>query len=86
LQTLRAVLKNQPTADQKQQTVRGLFERALVSPNPNYADYVDALTKESCKNFAELHNSTTATQRRKAVETLMGYEQDMKKLSSQSKG
>ena len=86
LQTLRAVLKNQTSTDQKRQTVRGLFERALISPNSNYADYVDALTKENCKNFADLHNSTTTNQRRKAVETLMGYEQDMKKLSAQGNG
>lgn len=86
LQTLRAVLKNQTSTDQKRQTVRGLFERALISPNPNYADYIDALTKENCKNFADLHNSTTTNQRRKAIETLMGYEQDMKKLSAQGNG
>lgn len=86
LQTLRTMLKNQTTTDQKRQTVRSLFERALISPNPNYADYVDALTKENCKNFADLHNSTTTNQRRKAVETLLGYEQDMKKLSTQSNG
>lgn len=86
LQTLRTILKNQTTTEQKRQSVRGLFERALVSPNPNYADYVDALTKENCKNFSDLHNSTTTNQRRKAIETLIGYQQDMKKLSGQSNG
>ena len=86
LQTLGAVLKNQATADQKRLAVRGLFERTFISPNPNYADYADALTKEGCKNFADLHNTTTANQRRKAVEILTGYVQDIKTLSAQGKG
>jgi len=86
LQTLRTLLKNQPTTEQKRQAVRGLFERALTSPNPNYAGYVDGRTEEACKNFADLHNSTTASQRRKAVTTLMAYEQDMKTLSARGNG
>ena len=86
LQTLRTLLKNQATTDQKRQAVRGLFERSLTSPNPNYASYVDTLTHEGCKNFADLHNSTTATQRRKAAATLLTYEQDMKTLSAQGNG
>ena len=86
LQTLRTLSKNEATTDQKRQAVRGLYERALASPNPNYNGYVDALTQESCKNFADLHNSTTASQRRKAAAVLLGYEQDVKTLSAQRNG
>lgn len=86
LQTLRGLLKTPATAEQKRLAVRGMFERALISPNPNYAEYVDALTKEGCKNFADLHNTTTGSQRRKAVEKLLGYEQDMKTLYAQGNG
>jgi len=86
LQTLRSLVKNQSTTDQKRLAVRGLFERAVASPNPNHNVYVDGLVQDSCKNFADLHNSTTASQRRKAVATLMGYEQDMKTLSAQGNG
>ena len=86
LQTLRALLKSQPTTEQKKLAVRSLFERSFVSPNANYADYVEALTKDSCANFANLHNTTSASQRLKAVETLMGYEQDIRTLSAQGNG
>ena len=86
LQTLRTLVKNQPTAEQKKLAVRSLFERSFTSPNSNYADYIDVLTKENCANLANLHNSTSISQRRKAVEVLMGYEQDMKTLSIQSNG
>ena len=83
LGTLRALLKNQATADQKRQAVRGLFERSFLSSTPDYAEYMDALTQEGCKNFADLHNSTTTGQRRKAVATLVAYEQDLKALAAQ---
>lgn len=86
LQTLRALSKSQPTTEQKKLAVRSLFERSFVSPNANYADYVEALTKDSCANFANLHNTTSASQRLKAVETLMGYEQDIRTLSAQGNG
>ena len=86
LQTLRTILNNQPTTEQKKLAVRSLFDRSLVSPNPDYVEYIDALTKESCANLASLHNTTSTSQRRKAVETLVGYEQDIKTLSIQGKG
>ena len=83
LQTIREVLKNPVTTEQKKLVVRSLFERSFISPNPDYAVYLDALTQEGCKNFSDLHNTTTLNQRRKAVETLTRYEQDMKILSAQ---
>ncbi len=86
LQTLRTASKNQITTAEKRQAVRGLFERTLVSPNPNHVAYAEALTQEACRNFADLHNSTTTSQRRKAIATLQGYEQDMKTLSAQGNG
>ena len=86
LQTLRTLLKNQATTEQKKFAVRSLFERSIVSPNSDYAEYIDALTNENCANLASLHNTTSISQRRKAIEKLMGYEQDMKTLSIQSNG
>ena len=83
LQTLRTLVKNQATPEQKKLAVRNLFERSLMSPNLNYAEYIDEVTKENCANLASLHNSTSVSQRRKAVETLMGYQQDMRTLSTQ---
>ena len=86
LQTLRTLIKTQTTTEQKKLAVRSLFERSTASPNPAYADYIDALTKENCTNLASLHNTTSISQRRKAVDTLTGYEQDIKTLSMQTNG
>lgn len=84
LRTLRALVKTPTTPEQKRQAVRGLYERTLASPNANYAVYAEALNQEACKNFADLHNSTTAVQRRNAVSKLAGYGLDLKTLSAQS--
>ena len=86
LQTLRTLLKTQATGEQKNLAVRSLFERSSMSPNPDYVEYIDALTKENCANLASLHNTTSTSQRRKAIETLMGYEHDMRTLSIQGPG
>ena len=80
LQTLRTLVKNQALTEQKNSAVRGLFERTIDSPNPVYAAYADAVAQATCKQLADLHNSTTASQRRRAADTLLGYEEDMKKL------
>ena len=86
LQTLRGLLKTKPSTDQKRQSVRALFDRAFTSPNPNYVAYVETVLQEGCKDFAELHNSTTPTQRRKAMATLTHYATDMKSLIAQGDG
>ncbi len=86
LQTMRHLLKGQATAEQKRLAVRGLFERTLAGSHPVYVEYAEALTQENCKNFADLHNSTTASQRRKAAATLMAYAQDIKILVAQNNG
>lgn len=83
LQSLAPLIAGQSTADQARPIVRAYFERAVNSPDPAYRSYQDRLTRDSCKTFAALHNSTSAAQRAKAVQTLMGYAQDFKILVAQ---
>ena len=84
LQTLRTIVALGPAAPNQRETtrvaVRGLFGRWLNSPDAGYRLYADALTQDSCKSFSRFHNSTSAAQRRHAVKTLVGYEQDLKAL------
>ncbi len=86
LQNLRAMMANPSPGEPTRKAVRALLERSINSPNMAYRDYLEALTQDGCKNFAELHNSTSPEQRRKAVQTLNNYEQDLKVLSAQNKG
>ena len=82
LATLQPLTASQAPPEQALIALRGLMERALVSPDLTYRTYFDQLGQENCQTFAELHNSTTAAQRTKAVETLKGYVQDLQNLNA----
>ena len=62
------------------QAVLGWLQRGLwVSPSTGDAA---AWMQHACEGFAQLHNSTTAQQRRHAQEVLQGYEDDLRALRS----
>ncbi|MFI5447409.1 DUF6279 family lipoprotein [Polaromonas sp. UC242_47] len=83
LQTLAPLVASPSTTQQAQPAIRAYFERSLNSPDPAFRSYQDRLTRDTCKMFAALHNSTSAMQRAQAVQTLKGYEQDVKTLAGQ---
>ena len=85
VQNLRAVMANPGPGESTRKAVRALLERSVNSPNSAYRDYLETMTHEGCKNFTELHNSTSPDQRRKAVQTISNYEQNLKVLSTQNK-
>jgi hypothetical protein len=79
LQTLQRMADSGSVAA-AQGLLRAWTERAFHSPNESYRSYSQALWQENCVGFAKLHNSTTTTQRQHLVETLRGYESDLKTL------
>ena len=82
LSTLQPLTASQASSEQALAALRGRMERALMSPDLGYRTYLDQLGQENCQTFAELHNSTTAAQRSKAVNTLKGYVQDLQTLNA----
>ena len=90
LQTVRSVSSNLPTppthtsSEKIRLAIQGLIERTTESPDAGYRNYLKALTEQSCQSFAELHNKTTPEQRKKAVETLKNYAQDLRALTGTS--
>ncbi len=84
LQTLRALQAASPAAAPAQ--LRALLERMLASPDAAYRDYIEKNTQENCRAMAELHNTTTDIQRRKALRVMRGYAVDFRALASQSDG
>jgi hypothetical protein len=76
LQSLGPLIAGRATSEQARPLVRAYLERAVNSPDPAYRSYQDRLTRDSCKTFAALHNSTTVAQRARAVQTLQDYAQD----------
>lgn len=90
MQSLRALIANRSDAadspEKTRATIKALLERSLSSPDASYRDYAEKLTQDNCKTFADLHNSTTPTQRAHAIKTLNGYEQDLRVLAAQVRG
>lgn len=82
LQTLR-LLPRQPAPDHAatQAMLRALFERSMNSPDAAFREYLEQLTRSGCAAVALLHNSTTPAQRTRAVQTLKGYEDDLRTLA-----
>ena len=62
--------------------IRALSDRMFHSPEAAYRNYIEQLTQDSCASFAGLHNGTSPSQRKKAVDVLGAYENDLKTLAS----
>lgn len=75
LQRLRA-------GDAAPDATQSLFDRSLQSPDPQYREHLERVTREGCAAVAALHNSTTVAQRAHAVRVLSGWEQDLRALAS----
>ena len=83
LQTLRTLSAVSAPLEKAETALRGLMDRVFASPSAPYRNYLESMTQESCQTFAELHNSTTPAQRKKAAETLRDYARDFKALVAQ---
>lgn len=83
LQILGKVVTSPQDQDAARREMRALLERSVVSPDAAYRNYQERAIEDACTNFAELHNTTTPEQRKKAVNVLAGYEQDFRVLASQ---
>ena len=85
LQTLRLVSgsegKPKPTAALAATALRAYQERSVNSPNPAYRAYAEKAIADSCKTFAQLHNSASPEQRTRALRRLADYERDARELA-----
>ncbi|MEZ5637889.1 MAG: DUF6279 family lipoprotein [Burkholderiaceae bacterium] len=85
LQTLRTVSgaggAARPTPQQAAGLLRAYLERTARSPDPAYRTHAQTTIEENCQLYAQLHNSTTAAQRARAVDRVAAYERDARELS-----
>jgi len=79
-QTLQALAGSKMTLPQAQERIQALLGRSLQSPNASYRAHIEQLLQNNCNTFAQLHNSTTPTQRQKLIAKLKGYEDDARTL------
>jgi Family of unknown function (DUF6279) len=83
LEMLGKLASDKPTPQQALAALRDYMNRTTSSPDPLYRAYADSMLKEACVSFAAVHASTTPEQRAKAVQTLKGYEVDLRTLAAQ---
>jgi hypothetical protein len=82
VRTLEGIVKSQPGFASAQQDSLALLNRSLLhSPDEAYRDYAEMRKTINCEATAQLHNTTTATQREFAVKTLKTYEADLRALA-----
>ena len=82
LQMLRRLTAEGASPDQAQAALRVYVEHLLRSPREAYRRYAARLDEFNCAFAAELHNSTSAAQRRTAARKLAGWEGDLRALAA----
>lgn len=80
LQTLRAVQSADVSDQRRTAELRALLTRTQTSPDAAYLAHRTQVVRVNCQAFADLHNSTTPTQRARAATVLKNYGQDVRAL------
>jgi Family of unknown function (DUF6279) len=83
LDMLAKLTADKPAPPAVQAALRAYLYRSTTSPDPVYRAYAEKMVKEGCESFAAVHAVTTPEQRASAVQTLKGYEADMRTLAAQ---
>ena len=74
------MVQNRPSPEEARAMVRDWLQSVLHTPDPAYDIYLKKRKRTNCEASAQLHNTTTAEQRARAVKVLKGYEDDVRKL------
>jgi hypothetical protein len=64
--------------------VRGYLQRLDQTPRESQRAYAERLAMHNCSFASELHNATSAAQRRAAAQKLKGYETDLRALIAEA--
>jgi hypothetical protein len=79
--TLRLLAGTEMSPSQRQDTLRAWLER-LAHPSENgNSGHMDELVRYQCAFAADLHNRTSAAQRRQAQQVLRGWAQDLRSFA-----
>ena len=82
LATLRRVSAGNLPPETVRDSMEALLERLTTPPGAAGKAYADTMLRENCALFSRIHNSTSASQRARAVQTLRGYEDDFRVLAA----
>ena len=76
VQVLQKIASDRTNTEQARTLLRGYLARFNASPDAAYQRYAQTLVREGCEGLTRVHNTMTAAQRLKAVQSLQGYAQD----------
>jgi hypothetical protein len=80
VQVLRRLNADNPGQDKAQAALRAYVERIYRSPDDGYRKYAEQVWVYNCAFVANLHNTTTAAQRKHAVKKLKDWESEIRVL------
>jgi hypothetical protein len=84
MQTLQDLIQANAKSDFQvaaaEKTLYNLMTMGMRPQDPLLMQQQSQLEKQACENFAQFHNSTTASQRQKAQRQLKSYETDLRDL------
>lgn len=80
VQVLRRLNADNPGQDRAQAALRAYVERIYRSPDDSYRKYAEQVWIYNCAFVANLHNTTTAAQRKHAVKKLKDWESEVREL------
>lgn len=83
LQTMRRVIGSGVSQASAETDIRGWIRRFTQSPRDAYRQHSARVLQYSCRLAADVHNSTSAAQRRVASEKLKGWAADLRALAAQ---
>lgn len=86
VQVLRRLREQRADADERLAALRALAQRTARSPDAAYRAYQQRLSAHNCAFAARLHNATTPAQRERALDTLKGWEGDLRALATAGNG
>jgi hypothetical protein len=76
--TLRRLVAERASREQRVAALRALVEGAMTSPDPQRRAQQQRLAEANCALSARLHNATTPAQRERARANLQGWENDLR--------
>ncbi|MFY7872549.1 MAG: DUF6279 family lipoprotein [Limnohabitans sp.] len=81
LATLQSLQRTRPAAAEAEAALLGVWQRWTRPPAAEDQQVMSRLTRQACSHLAQLHATTTAEQRQRAMRRLRAYERDLRELS-----
>lgn len=84
LEALTRIEQGSLDAGETETRLRSLWGQVMNPPAPADRERMQAWIEQGCQHVAELHNSTSAEQRQRAMRRLRKYEKDLRELAGRS--